>query len=238
MVLRHITTPNEIGTTIMAIDWSLLEENVPTIHTFTWSPPSVSIGYLQNTKRLNIPLIKEKGFLIVRRPTGGKAVIHIGDISLAIYLPNTLLPKRAKEAYNEIANIIKDVLTTLTNIPITQSVPQQYENNENCFSSSTGYELGIDGKKLVGIAARKTRKGMLVHATIRLIPFPEYVSSFFIPPEKTNNTSLSNYGKNISLNELHSELIRYISKKYDLTPTSWHPNNSLILKKYESYVSI
>ena len=238
MVLRHIITPNEIGTAIMALDWSLLEENTPTIHTFTWSPPSVSIGYLQNIQKLNISLIKEKGFLIVKRPTGGKAVIHIGDLSLAIFLPNTLLPKKAKEAYNEIANIIKNVLATLTNIPITRSVPHQYENNENCFSSSTGYELGIDGKKLVGIAARKTRKGMLVHATIRLLPFPEYVSSFFIPPEKTRNTSLSNHGKSISLNELHLELVRHISKKYDLAAISWHPNISIILKKYSHYVSI
>lgn len=238
MELRHIITPNEIGTTIMALDWSLLEDNIPTLHTFTWSPSSVSIGYLQNTQRLNIPLIKEKGFLIVRRPTGGKAVIHIGDISLAIYLPNTLIPKRAKEAYNEIANIIKNVLATLTNIPITHSAPQQYENNENCFSSSTGYELGIEGKKLVGIAARKTRKGMLVHATIRLLPFPEYVSNFFIPPEKTNNTSLSNYGKSISLHELHSELLRHLSKKYDLTPISWYPNIPIILEKHGSYISI
>ncbi len=232
MILRHILTENEHGHTLMAIDWYMLDENIPALHTFTWHPHAISLGYLQDTSGLNKEFIQKSGYVIARRPTGGKAVIHDGDISIALYLPAELLPRRAKDAYTELSDILREALFQLTNLPLSRTAEDEYHKHEGCFTSSTGYEIGINGKKIAGIAVRKTRQGMLMHASIRMKPFPPNAGMVFAPPEVMKGTSFSQHGKSFTPEDLHHTILKIVKETYGLTPQIWKIDRNEILSRY------
>ncbi len=237
-MLYHLLNENYQGELLMAIDWYILDHGIPFLHTFTWSPPYISIGYLQSLEGLNLNTIKKHGFSIVRRPTGGKAVVHTGDISLAIFLPSHMLPKRSKDAYYTMSEVLKTALENISGINISRTTAEAYQHYEGCFSSSTGYELGIDNQKIAGIAVRKTRKGMLMHASIRMKPFPPFVESFFNPPETPKGTSFASYGISFSPHVLHKTLINILSKKYNLSKQPLPDFKTLIDSRYLDKVSV
>ncbi|UZN22900.1 hypothetical protein GM182_03095 [bacterium 3DAC] len=238
MVLRHVLTESENGHLLMAIDWHIISENIPSLHTFTWHPHAISLGYLQDTSGLNKEFILQQGYVVVRRPTGGKAVIHDGDISIALYLPAELLPRRAKEAYAEMSDILREALFQLTELPLSRTTEDNYQNHEGCFSSSTGYEIGINGRKIAGIAVRKTRKGMLMHASIRMFPFIENAGMVFSPPEIMKGTSFKEHGKVFTPTQLHQIILEIISNIYKLTPQKWEIDKNEILSIYRDKVKV
>ncbi len=216
MILKSIITPNEHPHINMAIDWYILENAVPTLHTFTWAPPAVSIGYLQKSSALNWEEIKRRQFLVARRPTGGKAVIHVGDISLALFLPANMLPKRAKDAYFVLSNLLQEALEKITGLPLSRTTEDEYHKHEGCFTSSTGYEIGIKGEKVAGIAVRKVRDGMLMHAAIRIEPFPSFAGDLIMPPEKMKGTSFKEHSVTFSPTDLHESMLDTLIKHFSM----------------------
>ncbi len=216
MILKSLITPNEHPHINMAIDWYILENAVPTLHTFTWNPPAVSIGYLQKSSALNWKEIKRRQFLVARRPTGGKAVIHVGDISLALFIPSNILPKRAKEAYFVLSNVLQEALENITGISLSRTNEDEYHRHEGCFTSSTGYEIGIKGEKVAGIAVRKIKAGMLMHASIRIEPFPVFAGDLITPPEKMKGTSFKEHGITFSPYDLHESMLDTLGKHLNI----------------------
>jgi len=237
MELLTILTEKENGYNIMALDWYILEHAIPSIHVFTWNPPAISIGYLQQPLSLNIEEIRKRNMIVVRRPTGGKAVVHIGDISLAMFLPRSLLPQRAKDAYIEMSDLLREALFIITNLPLSRTKQEQYHTHEGCFSSSTGYEIGINGEKIAGIAVRKTRSGMLMHASIRMTPFPSFANNLFLPPEHMKGTSFSNFNKSFSPSQLLETLTHVVTQAYHLQATSWNINITQLRDQYQNQVA-
>jgi len=77
----------------MAVDEAILEavlsgEQPPTVRFYRWLKPAVSVGRFQNTeKALNLPLCRQRGISVVRRLTGGKAVLHGHDLTVCIAAP-------------------------------------------------------------------------------------------------------------------------------------------------------
>ncbi len=226
MILKSLITPDEHPYLNMAIDWYFLENAIPTLHTFTWSPPAVSIGYLQKSSALNWKEIKRRNFLVARRPTGGKAVIHVGDISLALFLPADILPKRAKDAYFVLSNLLQEALEEITGLHLSRTNEDEYHKHEGCFTSSTGYEIGIQGEKVAGIAVRKIRTGMLMHVSIRLEPFPSFAGNLITPPEKMKGTSFKEHGITFSPTDLHDSMLDTLRRHFSIKIYSLDINRS------------
>lgn len=73
----------------MALDRALLAHHAqgqspPTLRFYRWNPPAVSLGYFQNHPNLDLAACRRLGFEVVRRPTGGRAVLHLGDLTYAL----------------------------------------------------------------------------------------------------------------------------------------------------------
>ena len=73
----------------VAIAWAVGEGRVrPTLRFYLWDPPALSLGYAQrDTAEIHLAACAREGLAVVRRPTGGRAVLHDGDLTYAVAVP-------------------------------------------------------------------------------------------------------------------------------------------------------
>ncbi len=94
------------------LEWHSKGEIPPTIRFYGWNPPTLSIGYFQKAeKEINFDKVKELGLGFVRRPTGGRGVLHDEELTYSVIVseeyPN--MPKTVTEAYRVISEgLLKD----------------------------------------------------------------------------------------------------------------------------------
>jgi lipoate-protein ligase A len=165
----------------MAVDEAVLVmagrgESPPTLRFFSWDAPSLSIGSFQKAGELNLTLIKEKNVPIVRRPTGGRAVLHDAELtySLACPIPSPYLPSGLMDSYKVIGSCflaglsllgVSAQLLAVSKNPDRKSRPRD-ASHPLCFSSPSWYEVLSDGKKLIGSAQRRLKDSLLQQGSL------------------------------------------------------------------------
>lgn len=151
----------------MAIDAWLLEQHSqgkhpPTLRFYTWDPVAISLGYHQ---RRWPPMWQHltwqgKPVELVRRQTGGRAVLHQGDLTYMVVTSG--LPQRRLEAYQTLCQFLIAGWRTLGFELHYGSAGRGYIHNPNCFATSTGADLVLsDGYKLIG-SAQLRRNGAIL----------------------------------------------------------------------------
>jgi len=181
MTLNFIDTGLRTGSYNMDYDVSLAErvlrdEIPPTLRLYGWKPWAVSLGYHQSIEDIDEKKCEELGCDIVRRPTGGRAILHANELTYSMTLPAER--KGITEIYSEISRaLVAGLQTICPEISYETSQPNfrsLYKRQESipCFSSSARYEVQVDGKKLVGSAQRRytlhDRDVVLQHGSILL----------------------------------------------------------------------
>ncbi|MCL5276539.1 MAG: lipoate--protein ligase family protein, partial [Deltaproteobacteria bacterium] len=150
----------------MSIDQSLFDgapEHGPAgvLRFFSFSTVCISIG--KNQKVDDLPGdLRGTGIEIVRRPTGGGAVLHDGDLCYSIVMPETCLGTTGSlmESYRLITGGLKRGFGLL-GIDLEYGEGSRYRGGPMCFAGALGYELSLGGRKIVGGAQRRA-KGMLL----------------------------------------------------------------------------
>ncbi len=146
-----------------------------TLRFYTWRPASLSIGYFQNASaEIDIERCKAQGYGFVRRPTGGKSVLHDQELTYSVVAraDNPLFPKDLHSSFMVIAQALilgLDYLGIEGQVFGSTSPQRRTRSSEvspSCFASAMGFEIGVDGKKLVGSAQRRWRDGFLQHGSI------------------------------------------------------------------------
>lgn len=157
----------------------LRHEILPTVRVYGWKPWAVSLGYNQSEKDIDHAKCNEYGFDVVRRPTGGRAILHANELTYSVVMFAD--GKGITEIYSFISRALVGGLSTICpTVSYETSQPnfrQLYRKQESlpCFSSSARYEVQIDGKKLVGSAQRRFsgsegNEVVLQHGSILLGP--------------------------------------------------------------------
>ncbi len=152
------------GTFNMDYDIGLAEklhrgEILPTLRLYGWKPWAISLGYNQSEQDINENKCSEFGFDIVRRPTGGRAILHANEITYSVVMFAN--GKSVTEVYAEISkslvNGLKIICPEVSYETSQLNFQALYKKQESipCFSSSARYEIQINGKKLVGSAQRR-----------------------------------------------------------------------------------
>jgi lipoate-protein ligase A len=172
--LLPVITAN--GPSNMALDHALLEEAVnedfmPTLRFYRWSPPAISIGRFQSIEEIDIKRCEEEGIQVVRRPTGGKSILHLDDFTYSLVLPPSFsLPGDVVEAY---ALICGGIVNALSGIGLKAMV--QHKRNRRgrhgtaaCFSLTTQADLEYRGRKICGSAQVRRNGALLQHGSILL----------------------------------------------------------------------
>ncbi len=161
---QFINTGLHSGAFNMEFDIELAEklqrqEIVPTLRVYGWNPWAISLGYNQSETDINKINCSKFGFDIVRRPTGGRAILHANEITYSVVMFAD--GKSVTEVYSEISRSLVNSLQRIcpevsyeTSQPNFQTLYKKQESIP-CFSASARYEVQINGRKLVGSAQRR-----------------------------------------------------------------------------------
>ncbi|MEH7224808.1 biotin/lipoate A/B protein ligase family protein [Bacillus sp. JJ1566] len=167
----------------MALDEALLDWNSegkipPTIRFYGWNPATLSIGYFQKVEReIDLDAVKKYGLGFVRRPTGGRGVLHDQELTYSVIVSEAHpeMPKTVTEAYRVIS---EGVLQGFRNLGLDAyfAVPKTAEEREGlknprsavCFDAPSWYELVVEGRKVAGSAQTRQKGVILQHGSILL----------------------------------------------------------------------
>lgn len=176
---RLLLTQPAPGVWNMAVDEAILEtarsgEVAPTLRLYAWNPPCLSIGYAQPAADADCSNLQKLGWDIVRRPTGGRAILHTDELTYSVIGPQShpALTGGVLESYQRISKALLQALHRL-NIP-AQARPQTLSpidsdaNGPVCFEIPSNYEITVKGKKLIGSAQARRRESILQHGSLPL----------------------------------------------------------------------
>ena len=199
------------GVENMAIDIALAravgKEYLPlTVRLYGWLKPTLSLGKLQKLDDVNLEYLKKEGIDIVRRPTGGTAVLHEDEITYCFCLPGTSPwgKYRSQKIYLEISRLLCTSLRML-GIPAEIHEKTEYRRSAACYATTSKFEITLFGRKLVGSAQYRTRGFVLQHGSIPLkLDLERYIHCFKNPDFSIRNRiiTLSEIGKNVEKEEL------------------------------------
>ena len=144
----------------------------PTIRFYQWSPPAVSLGYFQNMeKELDVEECRRKGVDVVRRLTGGRAVLHRHEFTYSLIAPEDN-QKIAGSILQSYLTVSRGLVLGLAELGVKAELSEGKKHSEfnsaACFDAPSWYEMVVGGRKLVGSA--QTRRGgcILQHGSIPL----------------------------------------------------------------------
>ena len=209
----------------MAVDEALLasavESGPPTLRFYRWSGPWLSLGYRQRLNAARLAACTRSGVGVVRRTTGGRAVLHGEDLTYAVVAREEALPAGLAATYAFVAEVLREALAALgvAAEPAPRPATAQRAEAFDCFAEPAADELCVGGRKLIGSAQRRAGGGVLQHGSIRLAPDPPGVrraAGFALGAA----TSLSELGAEIRVEALISACDRAFARRLgaDLEP--------------------
>ncbi|GAA0467009.1 biotin/lipoate A/B protein ligase family protein [Alkalibacillus silvisoli] len=178
----------------MALDECLLKWHSegkipPTLRFYTWEPACVSLGYFQKVEgKIHTDNTKRYGFDMVRRLTGGRAVLHDDELTYSVVISEDHpdMPKTVTEAYKVISQGLLEGYRLL-GLDAEFSIPEGKLNQTGsavCFDEPSWYELVLNGKKAAGSAQTRQRGVILQHGSVPIsINFDELFDMFVYPDE-------------------------------------------------------
>jgi lipoate-protein ligase A len=160
----------------MAVDATILGgvesgQSPPTLRLYRWDPPCLSLGYSQPFSDLDQSRLEEWGWDVVRRPTGGRAILHVDELTYAVIGPKSdpRLEGGLMESYRRLSEALFRSLDLL-------GLPVQVHQGKNplahqqpvCFENPSEFEITAGGKKIIGSAQARKRGGILQHGSLPL----------------------------------------------------------------------
>ena len=173
------------GAVQMALDWWLLEQHrvaghPPTLRFYTWSPAAISLGYHQKDWPQQWHSLSWNGELLelVRRPSGGRGVLHEGDLTYA--LVDSRRSGSRVAVYQTLCEFLVEGWRSLGVELHYGTTGRGYIGNPSCFATATGADLvTADGYKLIGSAQLRQGSAVLQHGSMRLQPNAELEKAVF-----------------------------------------------------------
>lgn len=202
MKFRLIDTKDNSPAMNMAIDEALLSSKLPVIRFYSWKPAGFSIGYFQSVDKFNFDNLKKNNVELIRRLTGGNAVLHDKELTYSFIVDEDKMPKPIVESYKEIS---KGLLSGLRKLGLKAVMNEEVSTGEKsavCFNDPSWYEIIVNGKKIVGSAQKRVDGKLLQHGAVLIdVDVEKYCSLF-------KNFSLELVSKvKMRMTSVNSELI-------------------------------
>ncbi len=149
------------------------EKKSPVIRFYRWQPAALSIGYFQkHAAEVNETACAHRGIHWIRRPTGGRAVLHQHEITYCVAMPLQYegLPSSVTESYRWLSQGLVNGLRRL-GLPAQMWTAQgsgERGVTAACFDSPSRYELLVEGRKVVGSAQVRRGDVLLQHGSVLL----------------------------------------------------------------------
>ena len=147
------------------------------VRVYGWKPPAISLGWHQNIEEIDLAKCAEAGIDVVRRPTGGRAILHSDEVTYSVVMVAS--QKSVLSVYQQISEALVGGLNAIgADVSLEKSqphFPSLYRSSSSvaCFASAARYEIQISGRKLVGSAQRRFARAhaeevVLQHGSILL----------------------------------------------------------------------
>lgn len=174
---RLLITPPARGAWNMALDEAILEhigrgDSMPTLRLYAWAPACLSLGHAQSFADVDTARLRERGWEVVRRLTGGRAILHTDELTYSVIAPGDepRLAGTVLESYNRIAQALLLAVQKLE-LPVEMKEGKTENgstSNPVCFEVPSTYEITVNGKKLIGSAQARKKEGVLQHGSLPL----------------------------------------------------------------------
>jgi lipoyl(octanoyl) transferase len=164
------------GARNMALDEAVLRsvaagDTPPTLRVSDWNPPCLSLGYAQKSADVDFMRAAKQGWDVIRRPTGGRAVLHIDELTYSVIVPldHPLAQGDVIASYQRISTALLAALEILGLNPRADRRTGRHDSTGAvCFEMPSHYEVTAGGRKLVGSAQLRRFGGLLQHGSIPL----------------------------------------------------------------------
>ncbi len=263
---RYIITEGMSPAMNMAVDEAILQLHSegkvpPTVRFYTWNPATLSIGYFQKaTSEIDFDVLHKHGLGFVRRPTGGRAVLHDQELTYSVVVSedHPRMPSSVTEAYKVIS---LGLLHGFQNLGLqaemvslaSEEEKEKYSSpgSSACFDSPSWYELVVEGKKVAGSAQTRQKGVILQHGSILLDMDVDLLFSLLkFPSERVKERMVKSFRqKAVTINEVSQkpvslqDAIAAFHKGFasglevdlveaDLTPEEWALAEELARTRY------
>ncbi len=154
----------------MGADLALLDEvaagGLPALRLYRWAPPALSLGRFQADADVDVDACTRLGVEVVRRPTGGRALLHGGDLTYAVAMP---LPDHAPSVDARYRMLAAGLIAGLAALGVEAEVASHAgPAGPVCFTAQRGADLRVGGRKLCGSAQVQRGPALLQHGSILL----------------------------------------------------------------------
>lgn len=175
-LLRHPARP---GAWNMAVDAAILENVIagkspPTLRLYDWDPACLSLGFAQLYADVDEAALAAQGWHVVRRPTGGRAILHTDELTYSVIGPSDepRLAGGVLESYKRLSEALMASLLMLglpvERQPMREGIGPGAADNPVCFEVPSDYEITLKGKKIIGSAQARKKGGVLQHGSLPL----------------------------------------------------------------------
>jgi lipoate-protein ligase A len=179
----------------MAVDEAILEaagrgDSPPTLRLYAWEPACLSLGYAQHYSDVDLERLRSYGWDVVRRPTGGRAILHTDELTYAVIGPpdEPRLVGSVLESYRRLSGAL---LQALHDLKIPAEVNEEPAvgvksrmKGPVCFEVPSNYEITVGGKKLIGSAQARRKDGVLQHGSLPLYGDQARITWVLVFPEE------------------------------------------------------
>lgn len=235
---RLLLDPPADGATNMACDAALLDlcargAAPPTLRLYRWGPACLSLGRFQRSTAVRRMACQSASVAVVRRPSGGRALLHDAELTYALVAPIGTPPldnaPSILESYRLISAALLTGLRSLGAPVELAPVARQRGGSAACFDTPASYELTVDGRKLVGSAQARSEGALLQHGAIPLAGHAKRLPDLLTdtPPDLAEKMIALDEatGRTITPDEAAAAVAYGFTATWDiaLLPAAWQP---------------
>jgi lipoate-protein ligase A len=193
---RLLISPPASGRRNMAVDEAILDsvaggQSSPTLRLYAWDPACLSLGHAQPADVVDEPAVAEAGWDVVRRPTGGRALLHTDELTYSISAPASM-PGLSEGVVPSYRHLSRGLLAGLQHLGLRPDAPgltvvgEDGLRNPICFEVPSAYEITVGGRKILGSAQLRRRGALLQHGSLPLSgDITRVVRALSFPDEST-----------------------------------------------------
>jgi len=186
----------------MAADSAILDAVIqgavpPTIRFYRWDSPAVTVGRFQDVNRgIDVAQCQERGIPIVRRPTGGRGILHGGDQTVSIVVPESVLGSAAISVAASYRTLSEGFIAglRLLGLRVELGACEPVAGSAgDCFATRSRADVIVayDGSKLIGSAQRRKLGVILQQSSLRHFPAPMSATEVFLGPTSESSYPLA-----------------------------------------------
>lgn len=196
-----------------------IEHNLsPILRLYGWRKPTMSFGCHQKLKDINLDFCKNNNIDMVKRPTGGRALLHDQELTYSFITPVNFL-KNGNSVINSYKEISEALILGFSNLNIKLSFPEYKKvsvKDGYCMAISTGTDLSYNNKKLIGSAQFRKQDYILQHGSILIDLDEKLLAKIFNCNENFSNvTSINRINKELNnINTLSNAVKNGFSQKF------------------------